>query len=99
MHRRQGRGFKEALSAEFKEYPQAELRNARTFCSVLSSAGYDIVTGRTDTPLVMVDLRSLGLIGDVAAESLEAARIPCNKKSAKDRGELLAWRYLIHPRA
>ncbi|WP_406723643.1 serine hydroxymethyltransferase [Streptomyces sp. GD-15H] len=71
--------FKEALSVEFKEYAQAVLRNARTFCSVLSSAGYDIVTGGTDTPLVMVDLRSVGLTGDVAAESLEAAGIPCNK--------------------
>jgi glycine hydroxymethyltransferase len=55
------------------------LDNARTVCEVLDRRGYSIVTGGTDTPLVVVDLRPNGLTGDVASESLERAGIPCNK--------------------
>jgi glycine hydroxymethyltransferase len=69
----------EALRPEFEEYAHAVLDNARTVCDVLAERGYSIVTGGTDTPLVVVDLRPNGLTGDVASESLERAGIPCNK--------------------
>jgi glycine hydroxymethyltransferase len=69
----------EALRPEFEEYAQAVLDNARTVCDVLASRGYAIVTGGTDTPLVVVDLRPNGLTGDIASDSLERAGIPCNK--------------------
>ncbi len=55
------------------------LENAQTFCRVLQERGYNIITGGTDSPLVMVDLRSNGLTGDVCSDSLEAAHLPCNK--------------------
>ena len=69
----------EALRPEFVEYARAVLENARTVCDVLARRGYAIVTGGTDTPLAVVDLRPKGLTGDVASESLERAGIPCNK--------------------
>jgi glycine hydroxymethyltransferase len=71
--------FGEALEPAFTEYAQAVLDNARRLASVLQERGYDIVTGGTDTPIVMVDLRRHGLTGDLAERSLENAGIPCNK--------------------
>lgn len=71
--------FGEALKSEFKDYTSAVLENARTICQVLIDRGYDIVTGGTDSPLLMVDLRSKGLTGEAASLSLEAAGLPCNK--------------------
>ncbi|MEU4566201.1 serine hydroxymethyltransferase [Micromonospora sp. NPDC023956] len=71
--------FGEALEPAFTEYAQAVLDNARRLGSVLQQRGYDIVTGGTDTPIVMVDLRRHGLTGDLAERSLENAGIPCNK--------------------
>jgi glycine hydroxymethyltransferase len=71
--------FGEALEEDFREYAEAVVANARTLASVLAGRGYGIVTGGTDTPLVMVDLRPRGLTGDVASDALEAAGLPCNK--------------------
>ncbi|MGH6718573.1 MAG: serine hydroxymethyltransferase [Alphaproteobacteria bacterium] len=70
--------FGEALRPEFRTYAQAVLANARTLAAALMRRGYDIVTGGTDTPLLLVDLRRCGLKGNVAAASLERARIDCN---------------------
>jgi glycine hydroxymethyltransferase len=69
----------EALSAEFEEWAAAVLRNAQVLASKLQSRGFDVITGGTDTPLVMVDLRSQGLTGVVASDALETAGIACNK--------------------
>lgn len=71
--------FGEALKEEFNDYARAVFENARTFSRVLQKRGYDIVTNGTDSPLVMVDLRSKGLTGDHCSDSLEAAHLPCNK--------------------
>ncbi|MEV5821909.1 serine hydroxymethyltransferase [Micromonospora harpali] len=71
--------FGEALRPDFREYAEAVLANARRLGAVLADRGYDIVTGGTDTPIVMVDLRRHGLTGNVAERSLENAGIPCNK--------------------
>ena len=69
----------EALRPEFRAYAAAVLDNARTLAAALMRRGYDVVTGGTDTPLLLVDLRRRGLKGNVAAESLDRAGITCNK--------------------
>jgi glycine hydroxymethyltransferase len=72
-------GFGEALKPEFKAYARQVVENAKTLASSLMARGYDIVTGGTDTHLMLVDLRSKRLTGKLAAERLEAAAITCNK--------------------
>lgn len=74
-------GLGEALKPEFRAYAQAVLANARALAGALDARGYDVVTGGTDTPLVLLDLRARGLTGKAAAESLERAGITCNKNA------------------
>lgn len=69
----------EVLRPDFKAYGRAVLDNARTFASELESAGVPVLTGGTDTPLVVADLRSLGLRGQAMVESLDRAGITCNR--------------------
>jgi glycine hydroxymethyltransferase len=71
--------FGEALKPEFREWARAVLRNARVLAASLREHGYPVVTGGTDTPLVMADLRSRGMTGDIASATLESAGLPCNK--------------------
>ena len=68
----------EALRPEFRAYAAAVLANARALADALSQRGFDIVTGGTDTPLLLVDLRRRGLTGAPAAASLERAGIIAN---------------------
>ncbi|RMD64913.1 MAG: serine hydroxymethyltransferase [Alphaproteobacteria bacterium] len=69
----------EALKPEFKAYARQVVDNAQTLAQVLLDNGFDIVTGGTDTHLMLVDLRSKGLTGKAAEESLDRAGITCNK--------------------
>jgi glycine hydroxymethyltransferase len=71
--------FGEALKPSFKAYSRMVVENARTLAAVLIENGCDIVTGGTDTHLMLVDLRPKGLTGKVAEESLDRAGITCNK--------------------
>ncbi|MBF0374846.1 MAG: serine hydroxymethyltransferase [Alphaproteobacteria bacterium] len=71
--------FGEALRPEFKEYAQAVVDNARVLAEVLVKRGLDIVTGGTDTHLMLVDLRPKKLTGKATEASLERAGITCNK--------------------
>lgn len=71
--------FGEALRPEFKEYAQQVVDNARALAEVLVKRGFDIVTGGTDTHLMLVDLRPKGLKGNTAEVALERAGITCNK--------------------
>jgi len=71
--------FKEALHPSFKTYSKAVIANAQTLSAALVDGGLDIVTGGTDTHLMLVDLRPKGLTGNVAEEALERAGITCNK--------------------
>ncbi len=73
--------FGEALRPGFKSYAQAVVENAKTLASVLSERGCDIVSGGTDTHLMLVDLRPKGLTGDITENSLERAGITCNKNA------------------
>ena len=69
----------EALKPEFKAYAWAVLENARALAETLADRGLLIVNEGTDMPMLLVDLRPLGLTGDVASDSLEAAGLTCNK--------------------
>ncbi len=71
----------EALRPEFKQYAAAVAEHARLLASVLADRGLDIVSGGTDTHLMLVDLRPKGLTGKVAERSLENAAITCNKNA------------------
>jgi glycine hydroxymethyltransferase len=71
--------FGEALATGFAGWSQTVLENARALARGLQQRGYRVVTGGTDTPLVLVDLRATGLTGARAQSSLEAAGLPCNK--------------------
>ena len=69
----------EAMEPEFNAYIKQVLSNAKVLAKTLQERGCDIVTGGTDTHLMLVDLRPKGLKGNVTEESLERAGITCNK--------------------
>ncbi len=71
--------FKEAMSPEFKAYAAAVVANAQALAAVLQGRGLDIVSGGTDTHLMLVDLRPKGLTGNIAEDAMERAGITCNK--------------------
>ncbi len=71
--------FGEALRPEFKAYAHAVVENCNAMGEVLRAAGYDLVSGGTDTHLILLDLRPRKLTGNVAEKSLGRARITCNK--------------------
>ena len=71
--------LREALHPWFKVYAQAVVDNARTLAATLIEGGLDIVSGGTDTHLLLVDLRPKGLTGDIAEKALERANLTCNK--------------------
>ncbi|TMK12239.1 MAG: serine hydroxymethyltransferase [Alphaproteobacteria bacterium] len=69
----------EALRPEFATYARAVVANAQTLAATLTEAGLAIVSGGTDTHLLLVDLRPLALTGRDAEQALERAGITCNK--------------------
>jgi glycine hydroxymethyltransferase len=71
--------FGEALQPDFKVYAQAVLDNARALADALAASGLDIVSGGTDSHLMLVDLRPKGVTGKAAEAGLERANITCNK--------------------
>lgn len=71
--------FKEALQPEFKKYAQAVADNAKVLAETLKKRGLDIVSGGTDSHLLLVDLRPIDLTGKVAERELEHAGLTCNK--------------------
>ncbi len=71
--------FGEALEPGFKDYCQSVIDNAKVLAEILIERGLDIVSGGTDTHLVLVDLRPKGLTGDITERSLDHARMTCNK--------------------
>jgi glycine hydroxymethyltransferase len=71
--------FGEALRPSFKAYARSVVDNAKALAEVLKSRGLDIVSGGTDTHLMLVDLRPKRLTGKVAEAALGRAHITCNK--------------------
>jgi glycine hydroxymethyltransferase len=71
----------EALKPEFRAYARSVVDNAKTLASTLQEAGLDIVSGGTDSHLMLVDLRPKRLTGKLAEAALEHAGITCNKNA------------------
>ncbi|MFN5445729.1 MAG: serine hydroxymethyltransferase [bacterium] len=71
--------FQEALTPEFKNYQQQVLKNADALAKALIERGLRIVSGRTESHVMLVDLRSKKLTGKVAEAVLGSAHITCNK--------------------
>ena len=71
--------FGEALTPEFKVYTKNVIDNAKAMGEVLVSNGYALVSGGTDTHLILVDLRPKNLTGNISEKSLGRAHITCNK--------------------
>jgi len=71
--------FGEALRPTFRAYARNVIENAKALAETLKSHGFDIVSGGTDTHLMLVDLRPKRLTGKVAEAALGRAHITCNK--------------------
>jgi glycine hydroxymethyltransferase len=71
--------FGEALRPSFKLYVKSVIENAKALAETLNSAGFDLITGGTDTHLTLVDLRKKRVTGKVAEIALGRAHITCNK--------------------
>ncbi|HEX2770386.1 MAG TPA: serine hydroxymethyltransferase [Geobacteraceae bacterium] len=73
--------FKEALTPEFKVYQEQIVKNARTLAAELLARGFRLVSGGTDTHLMLVDLSATEVTGKVAEEALDKAGITVNKNT------------------
>ena len=73
--------FREALAPEFTEYCRRIVGNARALAAALAARGFHVVSGGTDTHLMLLDLRSKGLTGKAAEKALDAASITVNKNT------------------
>ena len=71
--------FGEALRPEFKDYTAQVIKNAQALADQLMAGGLDIVTGGTDTHVMLVDLRPKGVKGNATEKALGRANITCNK--------------------
>ena len=73
--------FGEALQPEFKVYAQQVIDNAKALAAALQEKGLTIVSGGTDTHVMLVDVRSTGLTGKEAEHLLDEVGITCNKNT------------------
>jgi glycine hydroxymethyltransferase len=73
--------FGEALRPSFKSYAKSVIENAKALAETLKSHGLDIVSGGTDTHLMLVDLRPKRVTGKATEKALDRAAITCNKNS------------------
>ncbi|MBT3910760.1 MAG: serine hydroxymethyltransferase [Rhodospirillaceae bacterium] len=73
--------FHEALQPEFKEYSQRVADSAKALAKVIEDRGCAVVSGGTDTHVVLIDFRPKKLTGDIVEEAMERAGMTCNKNS------------------
>ncbi len=73
--------FKEALSDQFKNYTHQIIANAKTLEDVFKKRQIQLISGGTDTHLLLIDLRSKNLAGNFVAQKLEEAGMACNKNA------------------
>jgi glycine hydroxymethyltransferase len=76
--------FGEALTPDFRVYARQVVENAKALAEALVARGFAIVSGGTDTHLMLVDLRPKGLTGKVAEKTLDQAGITVNKNTIPD---------------
>ncbi|MDA0938990.1 MAG: serine hydroxymethyltransferase [Proteobacteria bacterium] len=73
--------FKEALQDSYKEYIKNVIENCRALATTLNQRGFDVLTGGTDSHLLIVDLRNKSITGKDAEIALDEAHLTCNKNS------------------
>jgi glycine hydroxymethyltransferase len=73
--------FKAAATEEFRQYTRQVVKNAKTLAGSIASRGYRIVSGGTDTHLMLVDVFSKGINGKQAEQALDKAAITVNKNT------------------
>lgn len=73
--------FKEALTDEYKTYIKDVIKNAKIMGEVILDRGFGVVTGGTDTHLLLIDLSPKNITGNIAEKALEEAGLTCNKNS------------------
>jgi len=73
--------LKEAQSEQFKEYQKQVVKNARVLAEALAAHNFRIISGGTDTHLILVDLTSKGVTGKDAEENLDKVKITVNKNT------------------
>ncbi len=73
--------FEEALQPSFKTYQQQVLANAQAMAAALTDCGLRIVSGRTESHMMLVDLRAKGITGKEAEAALGKAHITVNKNA------------------
>ena len=73
--------FGEALKPEFKKYIKQIILNAKALSAELENQGVNIVSGGTDSHVILCDLRPIKLTGKISEESLDRAGITCNKNA------------------
>src|ERR1700729_3288968 len=73
--------FREALEPGFKQYAQQVVANAQALAETLSAEGYRVISGGTDTHLMLIDVFSRGILGSEAENALHEAGITVNKNA------------------
>ncbi len=73
--------FKEAMTEEFRSYAKQVILNAKTLAEELAKEGFKIITGGTDSHIVLIDLRNMNLTGKEVEEALGRANITVNKNA------------------
>src|SRR5438128_7436001 len=73
--------FREALQPEFRDYARQIVANAKVLAETLASEGFRIISGGTDTHLMLVDVFSKGMLGSEAEKALGEAAITVNKNA------------------
>jgi glycine hydroxymethyltransferase len=73
-----GVALAEAATPQFREYAHQTVRNARALAEELMARGFELVSGGTDTHLILIDLTNKGVIAKKAAKALDRAGIVCN---------------------
>ena len=73
--------FQEALQPEYKVYQQQVVKNAKVLCDTLISRGFNIVSGTTESHVMLVDLQNKGVTGRLAQDILGQCHITCNRNA------------------
>src|SRR6201993_3870450 len=73
--------FQEAMQPEFRDYARQVIANAKVLAQTLADEGFRIISGGTDTHLMLVDVFSKGMLGSGAEKALGEAGIPVNKNA------------------
>lgn len=76
-----GIALKEAMTSKFKKYGAQVVKNSQTLAEELKNMDFKLVAGGSNTHLILIDLQNKGMIGNLAAEALEAANIVLNRNS------------------